>query len=258
MKMANDAKGSRAPGDKRVYDNYEISGCRHCGEDAKDDRQSVETCGDAEAQFWTLYGHINGQGVEAIGDFSSREAAEEVYYRITGQPFAGSYQADERLRLMRAAPQLLEALQRLAYDAGGNQDNPLIRHKTLESIETANAAIAQASSQHEAPTLPSPDATGITDAQIEKALADRHEIAITWSTVDVRGLRGHLDEEQAWEVLQQVKDGHDADWGISYTTLATVADDMFPKPRQSPSPADLTERNDAAQQQQTQTHGVSL
>jgi len=38
-----------------------------------------------------------------------------------------------------------------------------------------------------------------------------------------------VTEEQAWEVLQQVKDIHDAQWGISWTTLETVADDMFPK-----------------------------
>ena len=88
--------------------------------------------------------------------------------------------------VMHTAPQLLEALRRLAYDAGGNQDNPLIRHKTLESIERASAAIAEATRQYGPPAIPSPDAaSGITDEQIHRALADRHEIAITWSTVDV-------------------------------------------------------------------------
>jgi hypothetical protein len=28
-------------------------------------------------------------------------------------------------------------------------------------------------------------------------------------------------------VLQQVKDVHDAEWGISWTTLRTVASDLF-------------------------------
>ena len=37
-----------------------------------------------------------------------------------------------------------EALERLAYDAGGDQNNPLIRDKTLESIERARSAIAKA------------------------------------------------------------------------------------------------------------------
>ena len=100
-----------------VYDNYEISGCHRLDEDEKYGRQFVQTCDDAEAQFWTLYGHINGEGVEAIGNFSRREAAEQVFYRITGQPFTGSYRADTRLRLMHAAPALLEALKSLADQA---------------------------------------------------------------------------------------------------------------------------------------------
>ena len=87
------------------------------------------------------------------------------------------------------------------------------------------------------------DVGRITDERIHQALADRHEIAITWSTVDVRHVRPNLDEEQAWEVLQQVKDIHDAEWGVSWTTLATVADDLFPKHRENrtPSPGELAE-----------------
>ena len=92
-----------------VYDNYEISGCVvSCVQDGI--RQIEVASGDETPDFWTLYGHINGQGVEAIGDFSSRKAAEEVFYRITGQQFTGSYAADDRLRLMHAAPKLLDAL----------------------------------------------------------------------------------------------------------------------------------------------------
>ena len=94
-----------------VYDNYEISACWQIG-DGSD--SYIETCDDADAQFWTLYGHIDGEGVEAIGDFSSREAAERVFFRITGQPFVASYEADARLRLMHAAPRLLAALNRCA------------------------------------------------------------------------------------------------------------------------------------------------
>jgi hypothetical protein len=92
-----------------VYDNYEISGC--CRHDDHEGRTFIETCDDDEAHFWTLYGHIDGQGVEAIGNFTSRAAAEQVYYRITGQPFTASYEASPRLRLMHAAPNLLAALQ---------------------------------------------------------------------------------------------------------------------------------------------------
>ena len=63
---------------------------------------------------------------------------------------------------------------------------------------------------------------------VHELLAKHHSIAVIWSTDDVRGVRTHLTEEQAWEILQQVGDIHDADWGICWTTLETVADDMFP------------------------------
>lgn len=59
------------------FDAYEIHGCRAFGGD-------VEQVPDAEAQFWSLYGHIPGQGLECIGDFSSCAAAEDIRQRITG------------------------------------------------------------------------------------------------------------------------------------------------------------------------------
>jgi hypothetical protein len=46
----------------------------------------VEPCEPFEADFWTLYGHIPGEGVQAIGDFDTRQHAEEVFARITGCP----------------------------------------------------------------------------------------------------------------------------------------------------------------------------
>jgi hypothetical protein len=65
---------------------------------------------------------------------------------------------------------------------------------------------------------------------VRELLAKHHSIAAIWCTDDVRAVRPHLTEEQAWEVLQQVEDIHDAEWGISWTTLETVADDLFPSP----------------------------
>ncbi len=93
----------------KTYDNYEISPCRRYEEPDSPGKFYFEVCEPGEADVWTLYGHINGQGVEAIGDFSTREAAAQVYSRITGQPFAGSYQADAHLRVMHAGPKLLAA-----------------------------------------------------------------------------------------------------------------------------------------------------
>ena len=63
---------------------------------------------------------------------------------------------------------------------------------------------------------------------VRELLAEQHSIAAIWCTDDVRGVRPHLTEEQAWEVLQEIDDHHDAEWGICWTTLETAADDMFP------------------------------
>ena len=68
------------------------------------------------------------------------------------------------------------------------------------------------------------------DRQIQQLLAKNRQIAAIWSIEDVKGVRSDLTDEQAWEVLQQVGDIHDAEYGINWTTLETVADDFFPKP----------------------------
>jgi len=65
---------------------------------------------------------------------------------------------------------------------------------------------------------------------VRELLAKHHSIAAIWCTDDVGGVRLHLTEEQAWEVLQEVDDHHDAEWGITWTTLETVADDLYPEP----------------------------
>ena len=64
---------------------------------------------------------------------------------------------------------------------------------------------------------------------VHDLLAKHRQIAAIWSIEDVKGVRPHLTDDQAWEVLEQVGDKHDADWGISWTTLETVADDLFPE-----------------------------
>ena len=103
----------------KVYDNYEISPCRRFEETDSPGKFYFEVCEPDAADVWTLYGHINGDGVEAIGDFSTREHAEQVYSRITGLPFTGSYQAETRLRVMHAGPRLLGACE-VALKNGDN------------------------------------------------------------------------------------------------------------------------------------------
>jgi hypothetical protein len=77
------------PGGLTRFDGYEIGPCHRWQEDGEPVRFYFETCKPEEADVWTLYGHIPGEGVEAIGDFATREHAEEVYARITGERYAG-------------------------------------------------------------------------------------------------------------------------------------------------------------------------
>ena len=100
----------------KVYDNYEISPCTRTEEPDKPGHFFFEVCEPREADVWTLYGHIDGEGVEAIGDFATREHAEEVFRRITGIHFTGSREVPARLRVMHAAPELLRALEDLLGD----------------------------------------------------------------------------------------------------------------------------------------------
>jgi hypothetical protein len=76
-----------AAGTLARFDDYEIHPCTRTEEPDSPGHFYFEQCEPAEADVWTLYGHIPGQGVEAIGDFDTREHAEEVFARITGRPY---------------------------------------------------------------------------------------------------------------------------------------------------------------------------
>jgi len=56
-----------------------------------------------------------------------------------------------------------------------------------------------------------------------------NSIAIIWSTEDVQDERSRLTNEQAMEVLEEVSDSHDANYGVNWDTLRDAADSMFPK-----------------------------
>jgi hypothetical protein len=64
------------------FDDYEVHGVYEFSDDG---RTFCEQVPDDEAQFWSLFGHIPGQGAECIGDFKTRGHAEEIYARITGR-----------------------------------------------------------------------------------------------------------------------------------------------------------------------------
>jgi hypothetical protein len=101
------------------FDGYEIHGVREYG---RGRLRHCEQVPDSEAKFWSLYGHIPGQGVDCIGDFKTREHAEEVFARITRMTYPHSLNAiaDSVLRLA-----LSECVRLLAdyEDADGEEGN---------------------------------------------------------------------------------------------------------------------------------------
>jgi hypothetical protein len=128
----------------KAYDNYEISPCRRYEEPDSPGKFTFEVCPPNEADVWTLYGHIEGEGVEAIGDFLTREAAEEVFFRITGLEFTGSYRAEAHLRIMHAGPKLLDALKSASVwiDAQHFVQRVLIQETIRQAIAEATGRAA--------------------------------------------------------------------------------------------------------------------
>lgn len=67
------------------FDDYEIHGVKEFRENGMKWCEQVD---DSEAEFWSLYGHIPGGGLDCIGDFNTRRYAEEIYARITGRSYS--------------------------------------------------------------------------------------------------------------------------------------------------------------------------
>jgi hypothetical protein len=78
------ATGQSTVGLPTRFDAYEIHGVREFDEGRGTFCEQVP---DDDAEFWSLYGHIPGEGVMSIGDFTTRQLAEEVYARITGDAY---------------------------------------------------------------------------------------------------------------------------------------------------------------------------
>ena len=225
-----DGQYGREPDPKHataVYDDYEISGCRRCDDGAG---PYVEPCADAEAQFWTLYGHINGRGVEAIGDFESRKAAEEVYSRITGQAFPGSGQSADRLRLMHAAPLLLKALEPYVVEAKDQID--MLHANDSEWTEQIENGFGELLDAY-AKASPEPAGTAAATRQIERLLgatfivdSDTRGIAPDYVAVVCRGMPdrydyywSHFDRSQQLRALSRF-----VEWsGFDHTEIAVVS-----------------------------------
>jgi hypothetical protein len=61
-------------------------------------------------------------------------------------------------------------------------------------------------------------------------LAKRRHVAVIWSTEDVQNVRPDLDDDQAWDVLQECRDRHDCEFGFTWTLIEVVANEMFREP----------------------------
>ena len=56
------------------------------------------------------------------------------------------------------------------------------------------------------------------------------EIAIIWSTEDVKMQCEWLDDDQAYEVLHYLDHNHDACFGVNWDTIQFAAERLFPEP----------------------------
>jgi hypothetical protein len=63
----------------------------------------------------------------------------------------------------------------------------------------------------------------------ENGAGVKNSIFIEWCIDDVKDIREDLDDDQAMEVLEFVKDKHDANLGITWETLQYAADHLYPE-----------------------------
>jgi len=113
------------------------------------------------------------------------------------------------------------------------EDDPAFTPEQIDCLEKRFSELRELLPHAEAPDI---------DYFVHSILAGQRKIAAIWCSDDVRNSRPDLTDQQAWEVLEQVRDIHDAEWGISWTTLQTVADDMFPEPDEPGQTARQSER----------------
>src|SRR5262249_57473843 len=70
------------------------------------------------------------------------------------------------------------------------------------------------------------------DVDIHALLAENRQIADIWGIDDVQEARPDLDEDQAWAVLQAAAKRLDSNFGITWDTVDTLADELYPdKPK---------------------------
>jgi hypothetical protein len=73
--------------------------------------------------------------------------------------------------------------------------------------------------------------TDYSKIDIHDVLKQRRQVAVIWSLEDVQGVRPDLNNDQAWEVLEECRDKHDCEYGFTWTLIEVIADDLFPRPK---------------------------
>jgi hypothetical protein len=68
-------------------------------------------------------------------------------------------------------------------------------------------------------------------------LDQRQCIAHIWKVEDVKSIREHLTNDEAWHVLQLVEKRLDSNYGINWDFIADVADELYPEPETGESQA---------------------
>jgi hypothetical protein len=73
------------------------------------------------------------------------------------------------------------------------------------------------------------------DLDIHELLAQERKIAHIWGIDDVQCIRPDLDDDQAWQVLQDIERHLDSQYGICFDTLEIMADELYgPAPETTP------------------------
>ncbi len=79
------------------------------------------------------------------------------------------------------------------------------------------------------------------EVDLEDLLSENRLIAQIWGVEDVRSIRPELNDDQAWDVLQQIEKNFDGNRGVTWDMIERTAYDLF-----GTSPAKRVERCDDA------------
>ncbi len=190
----------------KLFDNYEISPCRRYEEQDSPGKFYFEVCQPEEADVWTLYGHVKGEGVQAVGDFANREHAEKVFFSITGVKFTGSYKADAHLRIMHAGQKLLHAAEAARRRAANDEK------LSIQECDELSAAIAKATGE-DSPDLRKPIVIEVRGGVVQEVL--NVPSGIEYEIRDYDNLDDH--EDAAKERIMTAHRNSPAPWTYGYS-----------------------------------------